>query len=102
VIALAGVLNGEHFGARSGVGDVSRGRGSVSRHGDVAALVRVIDVEASVRGVRGIERHAEQPLLAARLDDPGDVEERRREERAVLVHANTTRLLNDEQSRIVR
>ena len=54
------------------------------------------DEEAARLGRARREGEAEQAALAAAADRPAQIEERRREERATLDHANRSALLDDE------
>ena len=69
----------------------------------VAVSIGVVDVEAVGLGVVRVERHREQPLLAAAQDDRADVEERRAPRLAGLEHDDPAGLLDDVQaSRLTR
>ena len=90
----------EHRPARR-IGDVGIGADVVARHDLVARGVRVVDEEASVPRVVGVERDAEKTLLAAARDELRDVEEGIGKQDAVLDHAYATGLLDDEETRRV-
>ena len=64
-------------------------------HACVPAHVGVVDVEEAVRGEVRVERDGEEPLLATRLDESPDVEERLRKDVSVLDDANPPGLLHD-------
>ena len=99
VIGVRLVDSQDDPGAR-GDGRVRVGRRRpIAHHARVAGGVRVVHVEPPVRRVARVERHREQPLLAAPRDLAGDVEERLREHGAVLDDADRARLLDDEEAR---
>src|SRR4029079_8896768 len=68
-------------------------------HAHVAAEVVEVDEEAVVLRVVGVERHREQPLLAAEGDAVADVEERLGLQLAVDEHADHAGLLDDVELR---
>jgi hypothetical protein len=93
----------QHAGAR-GVGHVGVGRRAIL--GDAADVRpplhgRVVNVEAAVGRVIGVEGEAEQAHLAAPFTHVWHGEERRLHQRAVADDADAARLLHDEQPRSV-
>ena len=87
-----GCVDGEDQLRGCRVGAVRIGRAHrVSLDARVAGPVRVVDVEAAVGRVVGMERDAEQPTFAAAPDLRHDVEERRGQQLAVLRRSGCAR-----------
>src|SRR4051794_5444766 len=75
VVVVCAVVDGEQPPSRGGNRAAAPGAEGVDL--DISGLVRVVDVEAVVPGVCGMERDGEQPLLGvAAFDAAPDVEER--------------------------
>ncbi|MNT42793.1 hypothetical protein D3C72_1792290 [compost metagenome] len=82
-------------------GDIRiRGRYVVAGDGDGPIGVGVIDVEAAVGPIVGIERHRQQPALAIGRRQRGDIEERRSDQCAVAHDPDAAGPLDHEQARI--
>ena len=101
----AAVVIGKRLGLREqhlrrrGIGAVGIGRDPVLSDHRGAPQFRVVDEEASVRGVVRVKRQAQQPaLVGAGVDDAGEVQERVRDELAVDDDANAAFLLDDEEA----
>ena len=93
VVVRVRVVEGED--RTRGAGEGARPVRAVLDHPRVPAAVRVVHVEAVVLGVVRMERQAEQPLLAAREDEPTNVEEEARADTAAVDHADRAALLDD-------
>src|SRR5215211_7583493 len=99
-VVIAGLIMVDLDHPLAGAGSSSgrlAGPGSEPVHADVAAVVDVIDVEAPVVVVIGVERHREKPLLTSKLNLVADVEKRLLELVVVADHADTARLLDHEE-----
>ena len=68
----------------------------------VAAAVDVIDVDEPVRAKARVERHREQPLLAAAADSPRDIQKRAPQQPTGPVDPDHAALLDHEQTRVTR
>jgi hypothetical protein len=96
VVAVLGVLDREHQAPAACQRHVGVRREPELVDPQVAAALGVHHVEEAAAVVVRGERDREQPaLFPVELDEPGDVEERAREDLAVLDHANLAVLLDD-------
>jgi hypothetical protein len=100
VVVGEGLADGEDLEGRRGVGRAGVG-GAVLDDVRVAAGVGVVDEEAAVRGVVGVEGHAQQALLVAGRHEGVDVEEVTGA-RAVLDDGDAAALFGHEEAALAR
>ena len=92
------LLHGEKHRLAGGVRQVRiPGRDPEHRDHRVPADVCIVNHEPAIRGVRRVEREAEEPLFAAGRDPVGQVQERRRQQRPILHDPEAAPFLHDEQ-----
>ncbi len=96
------LFNANDQGGAVGIGLVGIvGRDRPALDARVAVDVRIVDEEDAVRGVVGMEGHAEQALFATAADLVRDVEERRLRHVAVAQNQDRSALIDDEDATAV-
>ena len=93
------LLDGEEEAARALDGARARLVRAVLDDPRVSGAVRVVDVDAAVLRIGGMEGEREKTPLAAARDEVADVEERRPAHPNALADSYDTSLLDDEETR---
>ncbi len=98
VVIRVWLIDGEERDCGGGIGDVAIRRYREPQDLRVPGEIREVDVEESVVLVVGVEREAEETLLASRGYGGGEVEKRNGENLESVEHQNRSSLLREEQT----
>ena len=98
VVIRERLIDGEQGHGRGRVGDVGVDRYRKANDLGIPAHVGEVDVEEAVRLVVGMEHETQEPLLASRGDQGGQIEKRSGEELGTVEDENRAPLLDEEET----